>query len=112
MKNLKLFVLALGLFTLNVAATYANPIKPTNELQTQIVELIGDGFWSDMQSNENSATVTFTVNAKRQIVVLSVDSENEDAEDYLKEKLNYKKVDHKPTKHGEIYLLPVKMIKL
>ena len=112
MKSLKIFVLALGLFTLNVAATYANPIKPTDELRTQIVELIGDGFWSDMDANEDSAEVLFTVNSKRQIIVLSVDSENEDAEGYLKEKLNYRKVDHKPTKHGEIYLLPVKMIKL
>ena len=36
---------------------------------------------------------------------------SEDAEDYLRDKLNYEKVDHTPTKYGEIYMLPVKMVK-
>jgi len=33
MKNLKLLVLALGLFTINISAANMDPIKPTDELR-------------------------------------------------------------------------------
>ena len=49
--------------------------------------------------------------SKRELIVLSVDSKNQLLESYLKRKLNYRKVDHQPSQPGEIYLLPVKMIK-
>ena len=65
----------------------------------------------EMLQDEYDADVLFTVNANRELIVLSVDSESAELETYLKRKLNYKKVNHKPSKHGEIYLLPVKMVK-
>lgn len=111
MKSLKLFVLALALFTINVSATTLNPIKPTDELRTEIVELIGSSYMDEMEENEYSADVLFTVNSKRELIVLSVESDNHLIETYLKRKLNYRKVDHRPSEPGEIYLLPVKMIK-
>ncbi len=39
MKNLKLFILALGLFTINVSAANLNPVKPTDDLRVEIVDL-------------------------------------------------------------------------
>ncbi|MGI9532050.1 hypothetical protein [Lutimonas sp.] len=111
MKNLKIFVLALGLFTLNVSAANLNPIKPTDELRVEMVNLIGSNFMEEMLDEEYAADVLFTVNSKRELIVLSVDSDNSQLETYLKRKLNYKKVNHKPGKQGEIYLLPVKMVK-
>jgi hypothetical protein len=111
MKSLKLFVLALALFTINVSAAVIEPIKPTDELRIEIVDLIGSSYMGEMTESEYSAEVLFTVNSKKELIILSVDSENEEMESYLKRKLNYKKVDHRPSQPGEIYLLPVKMIK-
>ncbi len=111
MKSLKIFVLALALFTINVSAANLNPIKPTDDLRIEIVDLIGTNYMDEMVENEYSAEVLFTVNSKRELIVLSVDSDNSQLESYLKGKLNYKKVDHRPAQPGEIYLLPVKMIK-
>ena len=111
MKNVKLFILALGLFTLNVSAANLNPIKPTDDLRFEMIDLIGSNYMDEMLENEYAADVLFTVNAERELIILSVDSKNKELESYLKRKLNYKKVNHTPSKHGEIYLLPVKMVK-
>jgi len=111
MRNLKLFVLALALFTINVSAANLEPIKPTDELRIEIVDMIGSSWMDEMIESEYSADVLFTVNSKKELIVLSVNSENHYLESYLKRKLNYRKVDHKPSQPGEIYLLPVKMIK-
>jgi len=111
MKNLKLLFLALALFTINISAANLNPIKPTDELRIEIVELIGTNYMNEMQADELGAEVLFTVNNNREIIILSVDSDDDLLERYLKSKLNYKKVNHRPSKNGEIYLLPVKMVK-
>ena len=111
MKSLKLFILALGLFTINVSAANLNPIKPTDELRIQIVEMIGTMYMDELEEAEYGADVLFTVNNKKEIIVLSVDSENSSLESSLKRKLNFKKVNYRSSKPGEIYLLPVKMVK-
>jgi len=111
MKNLNLFVLALALFTVNIAAADPNPIKPSYELRTEIVGLIGTNLNANMEVDQYNAKVFFTVNNNQELIVLSVETEHDQLENYLKTKLNFKKVHHKPGKKGEIYLLPVKMIK-
>jgi len=111
MKSLKLFVLALALFTINVSAANLNPVKPTDELRFEIVDLIGTNYMNEMVADQYNANVLFTVTANKELIVLSVDSDNDQLESYLKAKLNYKKVNHRPSKPGEIYLLPVKMVK-
>lgn len=111
MKKLKLFVLALGLFTINMTAANLKPINPTQELRTEIVDLIGSNYMDQIIADELEADVLFTVNSKKELIVLSVDTDNDQLESYLKSRLNYKKVDFRPGKNGEIYLLPVKMVK-
>ena len=111
MKSLKILVLALGLFTINVSATNLNPIKPTDELRVQIVDLIGSMYMDELVEEEYGADVLFTVNNNKELIVLSVDTENSSLESSLKRRLNFKKVNHRPSNPGEIYLLPVKMVK-
>ena len=111
MKSIKLIVLAFALFTLNVSATTLNPIKPTDQLRAEIVDILGYGFVGDFEQDQYGAEVIFTVNSDQELIVLSVDSPNEDAERYFQKKLNYKKVSHQPNKPGEIYLLPIKLVK-
>ncbi len=110
MKSFKFILLVSAVFLLSVAS-FANPIKPTDQLREEIVDIIGFSFLDDYEENEYSAEVLFTVNSDQELIVLSVNSESDEAEDYLRDKLNYKKVDHLPSKYGEIYLLPVKMVK-
>ncbi len=110
MKSIKFALLVSAVFLLNVAA-FANPIKPTDQLREEIVDIIGSNLLDDFEESEYTAEVLFTVNSDQELIVLSVNSESDIAEDYLRDKLNYKKVDHKPSKYGEIYMLPVKMVK-
>ncbi len=111
MKSFKFIVLFSAVFLLNVVTVFANPIKPTDQLRDEIVDIIGFSFLDNYEENEYSAEVLFTVNSDQELIVLSVSSASEEAEDYLRDKLNYQSVDHTPTKYGEIYLLPVKMVK-
>ncbi len=111
MKSFKFILLVSAVFLLNVSVAFSNPIKPTDELREEIVDIIGFSFLDEYEENEYSAEVLFTVNSEQELIVLSVSSASEDAEDYLRDKLNYEKVDHTPTKYGEIYMLPVKMVK-
>jgi hypothetical protein len=111
MKNLKLFFIAFTLFAMNVSAADFNPIKPTDKLRSEIKDIIGPNCPYEYSKDECTAEVLFTVNSKREIIVLSVISPNLKAESYLKSKLNYKKVSHTPGREGEIFLLPLKMLR-
>ncbi len=111
MKNLKLFIIAFTLFAMNVSAAVIDPVKPNSKLRAEIVDLIGPECPYDYDKNVCTAEVLFTVNTKSEIVVLSVFSPNNKAESYLKSRLNYRKVSQQPTKEGEIYLLPLRMIR-
>lgn len=111
MKNLKLLFVAFTLFALSASAAVFNPIKPTDKLRSEIVDIIGPNCPYEYDKNECTAEVLFTVNTNREIIVLSVNSPNEKAESYLKNKLNYKKISHTPTREGEIFLLPLRMVR-
>ena len=111
MKNLKLLFVAFTLFAMTASAAVLNPVKPTDKLRAEIVDIIGTNCPYDYDKNECTAEVLFTVNTKGEIIILSVDSPNTKAEPYLKSKLNYKKVSHVSTREGEIFLLPLRMVK-
>ena len=49
------------------------------------------------------------LNAKNEIVIVSVDAENTVIDSYIKNKLNYKVVQVKGIKKGEIYRVPLKI---
>lgn len=111
MKKLKFFIVAFTLLAVSTSAAVFGPIKPTNQLRTEIVDLLGPNCPYEYEKNECTAYVIFTVNTNKEIIILSVDSPNKKAESYLKNKLNYKKVSHKSTREGEIFLLPLRMIR-
>jgi len=111
MKNLKILIIVFALFAMNVSAAVIDPVKPTSQLRSEIVDLIGDNCPYDYDKNECSAEVLFTINTKSELIVLSVFSPNPKAETYLRSKLNYKKVSHTPKRVGEIFLLPLRMVR-
>jgi hypothetical protein len=110
MKNLKLFVVAIAIFALNINAVNANPIKPSEQLRSEIIDIIGDTYEDALNKEMLEVEILFTVNSKSEMIVLSVESNDRDAMRYFKNKLNYKKVSQKSNKPGEIYLLPIKLI--
>ena len=111
MKNLKILVIVFTLFAMNVSAAVLSPVKPNTKLRAEIVELIGPTCPYEYDKDECTAEVLFTVNTNGEIIVLSVNSPNKKAEPYLKSKLNYKKVNYKPVKEGELYLLPLRIVR-
>ncbi|RMA58542.1 hypothetical protein [Ulvibacter antarcticus] len=59
---------------------------------------------------DQNVNVTFIVNKDREIVVLSVGTDNESIESFIKNRLNYEKLDNKLTV-GKKYIQPVKILK-
>ncbi|WP_299260498.1 hypothetical protein [uncultured Aquimarina sp.] len=64
-----------------------------------------------LDRNEINASIEFVLNIKGEIVILNVDSEKEAVVDYVKNRLNYKKVDSDITRTGnEIFTLRLKVL--
>lgn len=102
-----IIVAAIALFTLNVSAS-EKPVKPNDYLRTEIVNLLGDNLSFHFNKNEITVEVLFTVTNQGELVIISANTQNEDIEQYIKEKLNYKKVNFKANP-GEMFLLPLKI---
>ncbi len=99
--------------TLISFSAFANNTNPTNEtkseLRTEIVKLLGKANF-EFNNNLNS-TIEFMVNNKGEIVVVNVNSNNTEVHSYVKSKLNYKILSTKLVKRGQIYKMPLKIVK-
>ena len=114
MKNLKtiIAVIALGLLTVLPASANTNSgpnTKAKKVLRTEIVSLLGNHSY-DLADQTIEAQVSVMLNNQNELVVVSVNSKNEDITNYVKSKLNYKKVSVKGIKKGTVYRVPLKMI--
>jgi hypothetical protein len=110
MKNVKLLFVAFTLLALQATAAIASPVKPNQQLRAEIIQIIGTDCPYNLNQKECTAEVLFTINSKGELIVLTVNSENENAESFIKNKLNYKKVTLVPTKEGELFLLPIRIV--
>jgi len=110
MKNVKLLFVAFALFALQATAAITSPVEPNQQLRAEIVEIIGTECPYQLDQKECTVEVLFTINSKGELIILTVNSENEKAESFIKNKLNYKKVTHIPKKEGELFLLPMRIV--
>lgn len=113
MKNLKsiITVIAICLVTsLSANNTDNNPAKTNQKLRSEIVSILGSQV-PLVLTNSTEAQVSFIVNEKNELVVISVDSESSEFNSFVKSKLNYKKINETGAKKGEIYKMPVKINK-
>ena len=111
MKNLKLFIAAFALvFAVQVSANPEKPIKATAQLQSELVDLMGSEVPFQIENGELTAEVLFTVNSKGEVIVIKIVSDNPAAEKHIKNRINYKKVSHRTSKPGEIYMMPVRVV--
>ncbi len=108
MKNLKMYVavilLAVGT---TVFANNTNPEKTNPEnVTTQIAELLKN---PEMEIKKDiMAKVTFMVNDNKELVVINVDTVNENVEAFIKKRLNYKKLSI--TRTGGEWIVPVRIV--
>lgn len=110
MKNLKTLIVILAISlstTFSTNATEKNTLK-TKEIRTEIVSILGDNISLDLKK-PSTAEVSFMINNKNEIVVISIDCDVKELNDLLKRKLNYKKIDVKGAIKGEIYKMPLKI---
>jgi ribosomal protein L7Ae-like RNA K-turn-binding protein len=101
-------VAAMLLSTGSILATSTELDEPTAGISEQIHEMLADNSFSEGECN-STAQVRFTLNDKGQIVVLSVETESENLERFVKSKLNYKKIEISNVKEGKLYTVPVRI---
>ncbi|MBD0779132.1 hypothetical protein HPE56_15135 [Maribacter sp. ANRC-HE7] len=109
MRKLSLvFVAAMLLFTGNIFANNSDKDNPLKKLSVQIGELLENtSFTSDYV--DLTAQVRFTLNKQGEIVVLSVDTDHEKIEFFVKARLNYQKIEIENFKEGEMYTIPIRI---
>ncbi|MFY0632067.1 MAG: hypothetical protein JXR05_17035 [Flavobacteriaceae bacterium] len=101
-------------FAMSVTTTFANNDddkrkEERKELRTQIVKLLGhyDGY----SERDIKAEVTFMINKKGEIVIISVESTDANVASYVKSKLNYRFVKNTVTKGMKVYKLPLSIVR-
>ncbi len=91
MKNLKIYLVAMLLtFGISASATTPTSGKDDKDVTTQIAELLKNP--EIKVEKEIMAKVTFIVNDNNELVVINVDTQNENVDAFIKSRLNYKKV--------------------
>ncbi len=88
MKNLKsiITILAISLAT-TFSATEKEPAKETKKLRTEIVTILASKIPIIFEKSEN-VEVSFMINQKNEIVIVSVNSNKSEFSTYVKRKLN------------------------
>ncbi len=101
-----LLVLAITFGSLVSANTLSIEKDPTS-LKDKITKLLKNPNFN--LEEEVNATVTLMFNKNGELVVLAVDSDNEAAESYIKDRLNYKKLDVNVESLNKTFVMPVKI---
>ncbi|RNC84911.1 MAG: hypothetical protein ED556_10025 [Winogradskyella sp.] len=112
MKALKMFVLVAVIAFSSAVSASTNPVEKadeTNELITKTVSKLLENPYFELNEN-TKAMVKLAINKDNELVVLSVDTENKNVENYIKSRLNYKKVSEELGR-SRYYEVPVKMLK-
>ena len=109
MRNFKTVTVALALFvTMGAFATKGKKATKENNLSGQIYEMLKENqFNADYQ--ELTGEVRFIVSEKGELVVLSVETKDEVLEGFVKNRLNYQKVELTNVAPGRVYTIPVRI---
>lgn len=113
MKNFKTIIAIIAISLSTSLATNASEINPkktkeSKSLRTEVSKFIGKNIPIELTKTIHTE-ISFIVNNKNEVIVLSVDSKVDELNTFIKSKLNYKKVTTKGIKKGEIYKMPLKV---
>ena len=107
MRKFKLMALALIIGTASLFAANGDNLKePNKKIRTQIVNLLESPDFN--VENDATVNITFTFSSQGEIVVLKVDCDNCDILDYVRNHINYKKVEN-PSEVNKLYTIPLKL---
>ena len=112
MKTIKAFCLSL-IFVISTLsfANHPDPKGVYSEALTKEISKLLENQGFKVNADEIYATVLFTFNKAGEIVVLSVDTEDAVIENFIKERLNYKKPNCNTDFGINFFTLPVKIVK-
>ena len=107
MKKLQLLTLALIVTSIGMFASNKETVPVAKkEIRSQIVQLLHTPNFA--VENDLTVNLTFTFSTEGEIVVLNVDSTNSDVLKYVRENLNYKKIEA-PGAFDKHYTMPLKL---
>ncbi|MBP2831760.1 hypothetical protein J8281_06120 [Aquimarina sp. U1-2] len=111
MKKLFIVLFALVLGAGQAYALEGNPLESDQLIRDEVAKLLKNP-QIDVEKSDLTASIQFTLNKKGELVVLDVDSEKDLVIDYIKSRLNYKKVVVEKVKNtNRIYTLSVTITK-
>lgn len=109
MRKFKTVSVAFALLaTMSVFATKGKKATKENSLSGQIYEMLKENQFN-ADHKEMTAEVRFIVSDKGELIVLSVETENEILEGFVKSRLNYQKVQLQNVAPGKVYIIPVRI---
>ncbi len=96
--------------TISASTNLSEKVDEPNLISETVSKLLGRPYF---QLNEDINTkVVIAINKDKEIVVLSVDTKDKKVENYIKSRLNYKKIPNDVIVDGvEHYTIPIKMLK-
>lgn len=108
MKSIKMLLLVLAITFTSVLSANTNPTHAEpNGLTKEIGTLLKNPKFR--VAEDLVANVTFTLNKDKEIVVLNVDTESKMLEGYIKDRLNYNKLDIPLDSVNQTYQVPVRI---
>ncbi len=112
-KTLKMLVLVATIAfssTVSASTNLSEKVDEPNLISETVSKLLERPYF---QLNEDINTkVEIAINKDKEIVVLSVDTKDKKVENYIKSRLNYKKIPNDVIVDGvEHYTIPIKMLK-
>ena len=103
-----LLIVALSFSSVLVASTNAEDKRTKSVAITEeIGKLLQNP--SFLVENEITANVTVTLNKNNEFVVLSVDTDKKNVENYIKSRLNYQELPVTLNESGKTYIVPVRI---
>lgn len=108
MKKFKVLALALVIGTSSLFAANGNDLKePNKKMRSEIISLLQAPILNI--EVETIVTITFTFSSEGEVVILNVDSRNKDILNYVRENLNYKKIESSG-EQNKLYTMPLKVL--
>ncbi|HLV62571.1 hypothetical protein [Galbibacter sp.] len=108
MKQSKL-MLMLAIFSTSLLMAHVDPNPSAKEISKELSSILGTPNFT-LTEKVLVASVRFKVNVESEIVVLTVKSENELVESYIKGRMNYRKVDVPGLEIGKEYTVDVRIL--
>lgn len=108
MRTFKLTLVALLIGTTTLLATTSKLDPSKTDLHAQIVKLLHNPDFT--VEEETTVNIEFTFSSEGEVVVLKIDTYDREVINYVREHLNYQKIEN-PGIQGKLYTIPVKLKK-